>query len=69
MINAERREELRSKLAAVSMRKRDKDIISARFGITDGIYRSLAETGKEFGVSGEAVRLIEEKFYQLIGEK
>lgn len=69
MINAERRNELRSKLEAVSMPEKNKIVLRTRFGIDDGIYRSLPETAKIFSMTAEGVRQIEQKFYSLVGEK
>lgn len=60
---------MRSKLAGVSMPEKSKIVLRTRFGIDDGVYRSLPETAKIFGMTAEGVRQIEKKFYQLIGEK
>jgi len=38
-----------------------KKIISMRFGLEDGITRTLEEVGKEFGVTRERIRQLEAK--------
>lgn len=68
MISDKRLKELRSKLAACSMPEKDKIVLRTKFGVEDGIYRSNAETAKIFNMSTEGIRLIEKKFYSLIGE-
>ena len=40
---------------------RDQRIVSLRFGLQDGIPRTLAEVAKEFGISRERVRQIQER--------
>lgn len=40
---------------------REQKILDTRFGITDGVSRTLEETGKIFGVTRERIRQIEAK--------
>lgn len=40
---------------------RDQKIVSLRFGLADGFPRTLAEVAKEFGISRERVRQIQER--------
>lgn len=51
------------------MPEKNKIVLRTRFGIDDGIYRSLPETAKIFSMTAEGVRQIEQKFYSLVGEK
>ena len=41
------------------MNKREKEILSLRFGLEDGVTRTLSETAKRFGITRERVRQIE----------
>jgi RNA polymerase sigma factor (sigma-70 family) len=41
------------------MDEREREILSLRFGLYDGISRTLAETAKHFGLTRERVRQIE----------
>ena len=68
MVDKERLEYLRKKLDEVSMDEKDKIIIRTRFGLDDGIYRSLPATGRIFKMSPEGIRKVEQKFLLLIGE-
>ena len=47
---------------------REKQIIEMRFGLKDGIGRTLEEVGKEFHVTRERIRGIEQKVFQKIRE-
>jgi len=40
---------------------REREVIDLRFGVTDGVARTLAEIADELGISRERVRQIEEK--------
>jgi DNA-directed RNA polymerase sigma subunit (sigma70/sigma32) len=51
------------------LNERDRQIITYRYGLVggDGVSHTLKETGKAFGdVSGEAIRLIEQKVFERI---
>lgn len=51
------RKALAIKLEKIACSARKKKIYEYRNGLKDGIVRSLAETGKKFKITGEAVRL------------
>jgi RNA polymerase primary sigma factor len=40
---------------------REQRVLSFRFGLEDGRYRTLKETGKEWGVTGQTIRRWEAK--------
>ena len=42
-------------------KKRERKVISLRFGLADGHPRTLEEVGREFGVTRERIRQIEAK--------
>ena len=44
-----------------TLSERERRVVSLRFGLEDGISRTLEEVGKEFGVTRERVRQIEAK--------
>ena len=46
--------------------QRYKEIFSYRIGLDDGIFKTLEETGKKFGITRERVRQIEEKVWEII---
>ncbi len=46
--------------------QRYKEIFSYRMGLDDGIFKTLEETGKKFGITRERVRQIEEKVWETI---
>ena len=50
------RNELAKKLHGISASMKSKTVYRVRYGIDDGITKSNAETGRLFGISGEAVR-------------
>jgi RNA polymerase primary sigma factor len=52
-------EQLRSVLSTLS--KREADVVSMRFGLTDGQPKTLDEIGKVYGVTRERIRQIESK--------
>ena len=41
------------------MNKREREILSLRFGLEDGVTRTLSDTAKRFGITRERVRQIE----------
>ena len=41
------------------MNKREREVLSLRFGLEDGVTRTLSETAKRFGITRERVRQIE----------
>jgi RNA polymerase primary sigma factor len=43
------------------LQDREKRVLALRFGLEDGINRTLEEVGKEFGVTRERIRQIEAK--------
>ena len=52
----------------VDLPPREQKILDMRFGLTDGITRTLEEVGKEFGVTRERIRQIEAKALMKIRE-
>ena len=52
-----RHSDIRTVLA--TLEKREPDVIRLRFGLDDGVPRTLDQTGREFGLSRERVRQIE----------
>ncbi len=58
------RERLREIL--VDLTPREQKILSMRFGLEDGIVRTLEEVGQEFGVTRERIRQIEAKALEKI---
>ena len=59
----ERVREMRLRVAAAlrSLVEREKDVLILRFGLLDGIERTLEEVGRHFKVTRERIRQIEEK--------
>ena len=66
MVDLADRAILKKNLAEVldTLSPREKRIIELRFGLEDGISRSAEEVGKEFDVTRERIRQIEEKALQ-----
>ena len=58
-VEVERRAQVEQLLGALTQRERG--IIELRFGLRDGLPRTLSEIGQEFGLSRERVRQIEAK--------
>ncbi|HZM70723.1 MAG TPA: RNA polymerase sigma factor RpoD/SigA [Candidatus Cryosericum sp.] len=52
-----------------TLEQRERDVLVRRYGLEDGERRTLREVAQEFGVSREAVRLIEEKALRLLGRR
>lgn len=67
MVTEEKRKEFREKLDGLSADLKDKTIYRAKFGLDDGIYKSNAEAGKIFGMTGEAVRQAVARIVEKIG--
>jgi len=51
-----------------SLTEREQKIINMRFGLEDGVYHTLEEVGKVFGVTRERIRQIEAKALEKIRE-
>lgn len=56
----------RLKEILVDLTPREQKIIAMRFGLEDGVVRTLEEVGKEFGVTRERIRQIEAKALEKI---
>ncbi len=52
-----------------TLQDREKRVLSLRFGLEDGVSRTLEEVGKEFGVTRERIRQIEAKALRKLKEK
>jgi len=58
----------RLKEILVDLTPREQKILAMRFGLEDGITRTLEEVGQEFGVTRERIRQIEAKALERIRE-
>jgi RNA polymerase primary sigma factor len=52
-----------------TLQDREKRVLSLRFGLEDGVSRTLEEVGREFGVTRERIRQIEAKALKKLKEK
>lgn len=52
-----------------TLQSRERRVLSLRFGLDDGVSRTLEEVGKEFGVTRERIRQIEAKALKKLKEK
>ncbi|GAB4157344.1 MAG: RNA polymerase sigma factor RpoD [Candidatus Dojkabacteria bacterium] len=52
-----------------SLQDREKRVLTLRFGLDDGVSRTLEEVGREFGVTRERIRQIEAKALKKLKEK
>lgn len=68
MVTKTKKEQLIRKLKEVSVPLRQRKMYVSRYGLEDGVWKSYAQVGKRFKVTGEAVRLIVVKINKLIGE-
>ena len=54
---------LREVIDSISLTKKERKILSMRFGLKDGIKHSLAEIGEALGVSRQRIHQIEKKIF------
>lgn len=62
---------LRNQLHGIldELQDRERRVLELRFGLEDGVSRTLEEVGKEFGVTRERIRQIEAKALKKLKEK
>jgi RNA polymerase sigma factor (sigma-70 family) len=51
------------------LQEREKVVLEMRFGLLDGVSKTLEEVGKHFGVSRDRIRQIEQKAIKKVHEK
>ncbi len=64
---SERRDQI--DIALKALRPRERDVIRLRFGILDGVSRTLDEVGMELGISRERVRQIEQRAFNKLRKR
>ena len=52
-----------------TLQERERKVLALRFGLEDGVTRTLEEVGREFGVTRERIRQIEAKSLKKLREK
>ncbi len=60
-LNDTRREEMFKALISIRLTKKEKEIISCRYGLDDGIARSFEEVAKKLNIDSDFVRTVERK--------
>ena len=66
--NRKKREHFKKLFEATPLSAREKMVLTYRFGLDDGLTRTLEEVGKIVGVTRERIRQIEVKGLQRLNE-